>query len=209
MVDDELHLSSSPTLKTFQDTAQTTQAQTYTVQTALYLWGRNHFGQLGMPIKGAEKDQDDVVHKNATVDPNVQFLPVEASLPHMDVAQICCGEEHTAMLTKDGKIFTMGSNASGQIGVPVKCSRKASIKPEKVTQPNDSISTGRDTQSGADSIVNQNKYSEPIPILIPNVLVVKIACGEQHTLAMTKRGQVYAWGQARYGALGIDFAMRD
>ena len=36
-------------------------------------------------------------------------------------------------------------------------------------------------------------------------MIVKLACGENHTLALTKRGQVYSWGQARYGALGIDF----
>ena len=35
--------------------------------------------------------------------------------------------------------------------------------------------------------------------------ITKVACGSFHTLALTKRGQVYSWGEARYGALGIDF----
>ena len=57
-------------------------------------------------------------------------------------------------------------------------------------------------------IANQNKYFQPIPVPIANgadCKIVKIACGEQHTLALTKRGQVFSWGQARYGALGLDF----
>ena len=31
-------------------------------------------------------------------------------------AQISCGDEFTALLTKEGKVFTMGNNCKGQLG---------------------------------------------------------------------------------------------
>ena len=88
----------------------------------------------------------------------------------------------------------MGSNACGQIGLKVKRSGNNSIE---------SFSTINDDEDGRSS----NKYFEPIPVELPDPshIIVKVACGEQHTLALTKQGIVYSWGEARYGALGIDF----
>ncbi|CAJ0759496.1 16768_t:CDS:2 [Entrophospora sp. SA101] len=35
-----------------------------------------------------------------------------------------------------------------------------------------------------------------------NIIFKKISCGENHCLALTKQGEVYSWGDGRYGQLG-------
>lgn len=123
------------------------------------------------------------------MDPSHYIAPVEASLDFA-IKHVSCGEEHTALLTPDGKLFLMGSNACGQLGLKVKRSSNSI----------ESFSTDEDGRGS-------NKYFEPIPVELPDpsLIIVKVACGEQHTLALTKQGLVYSWGEARYGALGIDF----
>ena len=33
--------------------------------------------------------------------------------------------------------------------------------------------------------------------------IVSVCCGSNHTVACTKTGEVYSWGEGRYGALGV------
>jgi E3 ubiquitin-protein ligase HERC4 len=66
---------------------------------AVYGWGRNTFGQLGV---GHEKDTPE---------------PTELStLRTQRVKYISCGETHSAALTEDGGLFTFGSSSFGQLG---------------------------------------------------------------------------------------------
>ena len=46
------------------------------------------------------------------MDPQLYISPIEASFD-LAVVQAACGEEHTAILTDQGKVFMMGSNGSG------------------------------------------------------------------------------------------------
>ncbi|XP_072351455.1 probable E3 ubiquitin-protein ligase HERC4 [Scyliorhinus torazame] len=79
---------------------------------AVFGWGRNDRGQLGL------KDTEDR-HK-----PNlVKLLKCKKTI------HISCGEEHTAVLTKDGLVFTFGAGSYGQLGHN---STKDEIKPRLV-----------------------------------------------------------------------------
>ena len=52
---------------------------------------------------------------------------------------------------------------------------------------------------------NPEMRSCNVPTLVDGISgIKKVACGTSHTLALSDDGQVYAWGQAFYGALGID-----
>jgi len=33
------------------------------------------------------------------------------------VTEISCGKSHTALITNDGELYTMGSNQKGQLGI--------------------------------------------------------------------------------------------
>ncbi|XP_051896977.1 probable E3 ubiquitin-protein ligase HERC4 [Pristis pectinata] len=84
-----------------------------TVSGAVLAWGRNNHGQLGL------KDTEDIL-----IPTHVQLLACKRTI------YISCGEEHTAVLTKDGFVFTFGAGAYGQLGHN---STKDEIKPRLVS----------------------------------------------------------------------------
>ena len=46
----------------------------------------------------------------------------------------------------------------------------------------------------------------PVPKRIDSLqtqFVVQLACGDSHSLALTRDGAIYAWGEATYGQLGL------
>ncbi|XP_051779370.1 probable E3 ubiquitin-protein ligase HERC4 isoform X1 [Erpetoichthys calabaricus] len=70
-----------------------------TLSGAIFGWGHNNFGQLGV------NDETD------------RYAPVLLkSLRTQKVIYVCCGEDHTAALTKEGGVFTFGAGGYGQLG---------------------------------------------------------------------------------------------
>ncbi|XP_078259620.1 putative E3 ubiquitin-protein ligase HERC3 isoform X1 [Rhinoraja longicauda] len=70
-----------------------------TVSGTVFAWGRNNHGQLGL------NDTEDTLTPK-----HVQILSCKSTI------FISCGEEHTAVLTKDGFVLTFGAGAHGQLG---------------------------------------------------------------------------------------------
>ncbi|XP_055488491.1 probable E3 ubiquitin-protein ligase HERC3 [Leucoraja erinacea] len=70
-----------------------------TVSGTVFAWGRNNHGQLGL-----DDTEDTLTPKH------VQILSCKSTI------FISCGEEHTAVLTKDGFVLTFGAGAHGQLG---------------------------------------------------------------------------------------------
>ncbi|XP_052538672.1 probable E3 ubiquitin-protein ligase HERC4 [Tympanuchus pallidicinctus] len=66
---------------------------------AVYSWGKNDFGQLGL---GHTEDRDCPSY-------------VEA-LEHWKAVFISCGADHNAVLSKDGLVYTFGAGGAGQLG---------------------------------------------------------------------------------------------
>ncbi|ELK13688.1 Putative E3 ubiquitin-protein ligase HERC3 [Pteropus alecto] len=66
---------------------------------AVFAWGMNNAGQLGL---SDEEDRESPCH--------VKLLRTQK------VVYISCGEEHTAVLTKSGGVFTFGAGSCGQLG---------------------------------------------------------------------------------------------
>ncbi|XP_028404345.1 probable E3 ubiquitin-protein ligase HERC4 [Dendronephthya gigantea] len=74
-------------------------SMTLSISGAVIGWGKNDSGQLGLD--------------NGTD----QWLPVQIELVRSQrVKHIACGEDHTALLTEDGGVFTFGSGTNGQLG---------------------------------------------------------------------------------------------
>ena len=61
----------------------------------------------------------------------------------------------------------------------------------------------------ADPDDENDQYSD-VPVVVPalrGLSVAQLACGGCHSLALTSAGDVFAWGSARHGVLGIgDFS---
>ncbi|KAM8924385.1 putative E3 ubiquitin-protein ligase HERC4 isoform 3-T3 [Pelodytes ibericus] len=92
-----------------------------TLSGAIFGWGRNKFGQLGL------SDETD------------RYIPVLLkSLRSQKIVYICCGEDHTAALTKEGGVFTFGAGGYGQLGHN---STTHEINPRKVFELMGSIVT--------------------------------------------------------------------
>ncbi|XP_038599484.1 probable E3 ubiquitin-protein ligase HERC4 isoform X2 [Tachyglossus aculeatus] len=92
-----------------------------TLSGAIFGWGRNKFGQLGLN------------------DENDKYVPnLLKSLRSQKIVYICCGEDHTAALTKEGGVFTFGAGGYGQLGHN---STSHEINPRKVFELMGSIVT--------------------------------------------------------------------
>ncbi|XP_068258816.1 E3 ISG15--protein ligase HERC5-like isoform X2 [Nyctibius grandis] len=66
---------------------------------AVYSWGKNDFGQLGL---GDTEDRDCPSYVGA--------------LEHWKTMFISCGADHTAVLSKEGLVCTFGAGGAGQLG---------------------------------------------------------------------------------------------
>jgi len=70
-----------------------------TLSGTLFAWGKNSSGQLGL---GDKEDR--------------KIPTLVESLRSKHITYVCCGSEHTAVLTKFGRIFTFGCGKNGQLG---------------------------------------------------------------------------------------------
>jgi alpha-tubulin suppressor-like RCC1 family protein len=90
------------------------------------------------------------------------------------VVSISCGGSHSGAVTENNRLFMWGLNRGGQCG----------------------------TNSKADSVL------EPRPVdsteLTPTMKITKLVCGRNHSAALTSIGQVFVWGEATFGRLGLN-----
>jgi alpha-tubulin suppressor-like RCC1 family protein len=111
-----------------------------------------------------------------------------AALKYVKLTMAACGDVHTLVLSEDGAIYCFGGGSFGQLGLGV-------IKNLPVD-------------------VDDCPFM-PVPKQIENLRklkIVYIGCGDSHSVALTYSGEVYIWGAAACGQLGLeelDFLPRD
>ena len=111
-----------------------------------------------------------------------------AALKYVKLTLAACGDVHTLVLSEDGAIYCFGGGSFGQLGLGV-------IKNLPVD-------------------VDDCPFM-PVPKQIENLRklkIVYIGCGDSHSIALTHNGEVYSWGAAACGQLGLeelDFLPRD
>jgi alpha-tubulin suppressor-like RCC1 family protein len=107
---------------------------------------------------------------------NANPTPTLISLPGASgpVTQIAAGGDHSLAVTSTGQLYAFGYNRYGQLGIT--------------------------TNSGT-----SNANPTPTLVSLPGASgpVTQIAAGEDHSLAVTSTGQLYAFGYNQYGQLGI------
>ncbi|XP_039613756.1 alsin [Polypterus senegalus] len=95
-------------------------------------------------------------------------LPVlEEALLGKRIVAVAAGSFHSGAVSDDGIVFMWGENSSGQCGVA-----------DKRFVPRPFAMTIADPESSPPQLIK----------------MVSLACGEQHTLALSARGDVWAWG---------------
>ncbi|KAG9275616.1 putative E3 ubiquitin-protein ligase HERC6 [Astyanax mexicanus] len=147
--------------------------------------------------------------------------PTFISIITEPVVGVSCGENHSLIVAENGRVFSCGRNSKGQLGrakskdtkqpvieglggvAAVACGQEHSLALCDSGQVF-SWGAGGEGQLGLSTPVS--KSSKPVLIQIPMILpipVVQIACGNIHSLALTKGGEVFSWGQNSYGQLGL------
>ena len=101
-------------------------------------------------------------------------------LYHYSITTIGCGDDHSACITDDGRLFTWGSNKEGQLGL-------------------------RDFKTRLQPVMVECCHDPDVPRLknTKNKIFTNIIVGNWHNLAITSKKKVYAWGKNKYGQLGL------
>ncbi|MHB8233273.1 MAG: RCC1 domain-containing protein [Solirubrobacteraceae bacterium] len=185
----------------------------------LYAFGDNYFGELGNPI-----NNQDGFAANPT--PTLVGLPGEVG----PVTQAAGGVNHSLVATASGQLYAFGENWFGQLGDETNnLSEEPNPTPTPVTLPGQAgliaglagglfhslvlTSTGQLYAFGKNrwgqlgTATNANSaVPNPTPTLVAlpgeSGPITQIAAGEQFSLAVTSSGQLYAFGENRYGQLG-------
>ncbi|XP_035686508.1 X-linked retinitis pigmentosa GTPase regulator-like isoform X2 [Branchiostoma floridae] len=137
------------------------------------------------------------------------------------ICAVACGDEHTALVTENGRLYTFGSNDWGQLGLghtktASKPSCVKSLKHEKaklvacgrshtliVTEDGKLYAFGNngETQLGVTGM-----QTSPSPVLVESMTaqnIIALSAGTDHSAALTGDGKVYVWGGGSEGQLGL------
>jgi len=155
---------------------------------------------------------------------------VVGSMAGREVFHISCGGHHTAYLEKranqaGGQVYTLGLGTNGRLGVPMPKSieefeqmiggeekfteqfskEKGKVKFPKWTTAEHYRTCKERLWHGGGYHAHHKKWTSPYPIWVKFGTTDKMAyidCGADHTLAITAKGAVWAWGLGTFGQLG-------
>ncbi|XP_020590526.1 probable E3 ubiquitin-protein ligase HERC3 [Phalaenopsis equestris] len=137
--------------------------------------------------------------------------------------QVATGLSFTVILTKEGDVFTCGSNTHGQLGHGDNLDRPIPTKVESLEGVGhvDQVATGASytfalTNDGTVysfgscsnfCLGHGDQHDELLPRAIKwfktnNIHVVRVSAGDEHAVALDSNGYVYTWGRGYCGALG-------
>jgi alpha-tubulin suppressor-like RCC1 family protein len=158
---------------------------------AVYAWGDNSYGQLGLeatstgvipPTRVSIFSHQQTNNNNSSVGIQQQGKNIEISTPlskSLPVAAIvrtvACGSFHSLLVTSDGSLYTCGKNSYGCLG----------------------LGTLDDVRPHFTLVTNFLNDQQQKPIII-----VGAAAGYAHSLALTQNGAVYSFGRGQEGQLG-------
>jgi len=171
-------------------------------QPALWVWGRNNLGQLGI--------------NNTT---NIS-TPVTTFAGGTNWKQVACGYEKTVIIKTDGTLWGIGNGYGGRlgnfntinIGTPVTTFAGGTNwkSPSKGYDPQSAIKTdgtlwtwgnNGDGQLGINNTANRNT---PVTTFAGATTWKSVAGGSGHAAAIKTDGSLWTWGRNTDGQLGVN-----
>ncbi|XP_073523393.1 X-linked retinitis pigmentosa GTPase regulator-like isoform X2 [Phyllobates terribilis] len=114
-------------------------------------------------------------------------------------AFIACGDEHTALVTGNGKLYVFGSNINGQLGIG---SGNVITKPTCVKADGKLYMWGENSE-GQLGLGNEKNICTPHQIDAGKP-ISWISCGYYHSAFVTQEGELYTFGEPENGKLGLN-----
>ncbi|XP_048559159.1 PH, RCC1 and FYVE domains-containing protein 1-like isoform X1 [Triticum urartu] len=171
----------------------------------VFLWG---------DVVGSALDSEDIP----------KALPrLVGSTKMLDVQSIACGENHAAIITKQGEVFSWGKESGRKLGHKVNDSAQCPKMVESlasvhvkavafgskhtcaVTVSGELFEWGEGAH-GLGLLNNWHGRNQWLPHKLfgpmDNISVSKIACGDWHTAIITSSGQLFTYGDGTFGVLG-------
>ena len=175
-------------------------------ETFMYTCGQNSYGELG--------------HEHS----EERFFPEKVKfLVGRNLARIAAGNEHTAVLTDTGEVFTCGYNDSGQCGLGT-VGRVTSLRRIEALQDKGVVNLV--SSNGCEHLVavsedgevytcgynarGQLGHGTKTQVIVPRIIdslatrrVIKVACSYYHTIIATDEDEIFACGRNDFGQLGV------
>eukprot|EP01083_Nonionella_stella_P097683 274563_1 len=117
-----------------------------------------------------------ISRKDHLFDDSFQYLQ-QLNIPILDIA---FGKEHGLALTGDHEVCSFGANTFGQLGIGT-------------------IGNTFD-ENNKTQLTKQPQFIDYF--MHVNQKIIQITCGSYHSCALSKTGDIYTWGQGKYGQLG-------
>jgi alpha-tubulin suppressor-like RCC1 family protein len=170
----------------------------------MYTWGDNGYGQLGLGDHG-----EGTRRHVPTVVPGVN-----------EVVAVGAGTRHSFALSRDGTVMACGWNSSGQLGLgetddrdtfTVVAGLRGVVDIDAGEQHTIAATVGGGFYAWGTGQGMGHGGDEETQCIVPTKLtgggigeavVVQVAAGNMHSMALTTTGDLYAWGNGDQGQLG-------
>ncbi|XP_041067079.1 X-linked retinitis pigmentosa GTPase regulator [Carcharodon carcharias] len=150
-------------------------------------------------------------------------VPSKFWLKNDKAISISCGDEHSAFITENGKLYMFGSNNWGQLGLGTKntinkptCVK--ALKSEKVkhvacgrnhtlvcTEQGNVYATGDNSEGQLGLGDTEGKTTFQLVEFFTNKQKIKhLAAGSNISAALTENGNLFMWGDNSEGQIGLD-----
>lgn len=172
----------------------------------IYSWGSNLHGQLGLGSN------------------SYQYFPQKIQLSNISI--INCGVYFTIAYGNNSNLYGWGYNNNGQLGLGDQCDHTDRNKPTLVSYygkdilqiscgsyhticltNNNIIGWGSNFNGKLGTMSPNNHYCKPTKITFFNTIQIKIIsikCGDDHTMFLTSKKEIYVCGSNHCNQLGLD-----